>query len=161
MKTCSSCRKSKPHSKFYPNYKTTERNPINPCKECKGSRKQDQFTRSPEAFMRRMFSSLRSNRTVREEKRMIDWELTLDQLIEMYHTQDGRCAMTGILMTHQRAADQKNPYNISIDRLEITGPYSIENIQLVCKIVNLTRQSLSVSDYVNLCCNIADFNREA
>ena len=154
LKTCNVCGKSKPYSDFYPNYANKNRNPINPCKQCKQTTKRAQFTRTPESFIRRSVSVLRYSRS--QEERRVRWCLTADQVIDLYYKQDGLCALTGLVMTHQRASDQRNPQNISIDRIDNQDIYRLENIHLVCKIINMARGSLSLEEFIQLCHSVSN-----
>ena len=51
----------------------------------------------------------------------------------MWHKQDGKCALSGLQMVQAI----KNLKSVGLDRKNSDGPYSPENIQLVCRWVNL------------------------
>jgi hypothetical protein len=81
--------------------------------------------------------------------------LTADDLKAIYARQGGRCALTGVELTcirGKRIGDA--PENASLDRLKPGGPYTRDNVQLVCQAVNSFRGRLSVEEYVNWCARV-------
>jgi hypothetical protein len=46
--------------------------------------------------------------------------------------------------------------NASIDRIDPKGPYTADNIQLVCAILNKFRIDTSVEDFINWCKKVSD-----
>jgi len=81
--------------------------------------------------------------------------LTLDTLLGLHATQGGRCALTGVEMTCQLEKGTKCPTNASIDRINPKGEYTVENIQLVCAVINKFRIDTSVEDFVGWCRKVA------
>lgn len=71
-------------------------------------------------------------------KRFGDPDITLEQLINLYHKQDGKCAISGIIMElgDKRNGRGGNPFALSIDRIDSFKPYTIDNIELVIIAVN-------------------------
>lgn len=55
------------------------------------------------------------------------------------HKQDARCAITGLEMTHKFGELDA----ASIDRVDSTKGYVPENVQLVCKAINLGKNTSS------------------
>jgi hypothetical protein len=75
--------------------------------------------------------------------------LRLSDLVEIWNTQDRRCAITGIEMTYRAARGSFFPYNVSIDRIVPKwegGTYALDNIQLTCKLANELKKHYRVSD---------------
>lgn len=66
------------------------------------------------------------------KKSGIEFTLTLDQLMDIYHDQDGNCAVSGRVLSPMMG--DKNA--ASIDRIVAGGPYSMDNVQLVVKRIN-------------------------
>jgi hypothetical protein len=97
--------------------------------------------RNPEAFLRWKHSKLRDPR---RRANKIDVDVTIDELIAMYRAQKGKCAVTGLPLSH----DPKDRLysNISIDRIDPKGGYTKKNIRLVMKIVNTIRNVWSDDD---------------
>lgn len=62
----------------------------------------------------------------------------------MYASQDGKCALTG-LDIHFKSKDdyEKDPYQVSIDRLDDSKGYLKGNVQLVALCINYMRNTFS------------------
>jgi hypothetical protein len=92
--------------------------------------------------LRRFLNKLRNSNDERKHLRLSD-------LVEIWNTQDGRCAITGIEMTYRAARGSFFPYNVSIDRIVPKwegGTYALDNIQLTCKLANELKKHYRVSD---------------
>ena len=64
--------------------------------------------------------------------------------------QRGLCAMTGREMDCRAKLDRgRDPLQPSIDRIDSGGPYAIGNVHLVCWVVNLMKNTLSVAELVD------------
>jgi hypothetical protein len=59
--------------------------------------------------------------------------------------QKGLCAISGLPMTHDRSQG-KTRTNISIDRIDSNKGYEIENVQLVCHIVNTIKSDMTMEE---------------
>ena len=77
--------------------------------------------------------------------------LTRADLERLWEQQGGRCALSGIPMTFRAKKGNTFPYNASIDRIVPGGPYTIDNVQLVCTITNTIMRHFSKKDFVRLC----------
>tara|TARA_R110000824_G_C15119472_1_gene667919 strand:+ start:682 stop:1047 length:366 start_codon:yes stop_codon:yes gene_type:complete len=75
----------------------------------------------------------------------MDWMITSDDVLNLWHRQEGRCAVTNLYMNHH--GDINDLKNASIDRLNNDEGYSVENIRLVCSAVNKMRGSLTESEF--------------
>jgi hypothetical protein len=80
-------------------------------------------------------------------KQGIEYDLSSDEVIELWEAQNGRCALSGVLMTHQRDGSYsdktRKEFNASIDRINPSGPYTRENVQLVATRINTMKHTLS------------------
>lgn len=82
-----------------------------------------------------------------------DWSLTIDDLAAMYEQQQGRCVLTAWpIAWSERGWD----HTASIDRIDNTKSYELENVQLVHKSVNMARGTLEVQQFVDMCRAVAD-----
>jgi|TARA_R110001606_G_C15257906_1_gene638133 hypothetical protein len=75
----------------------------------------------------------------------MQWKLTSTEVLDLWHQQEGRCAVTNLFMNHH--ADLNDLKNASIDRLDNNKGYSVKNIRLVCSAVNKMRGSLTESEF--------------
>lgn len=82
--------------------------------------------------------------------------LSVDILVDMYHQQEGRCALSGVEMTYI-TGQGRTPTNLSIDRIEAGGPYIKENIRLVCNHVNTMRLDTSDTEFYWWCKRILEY----
>lgn len=73
---------------------------------------------------------------------------TEDDLFCLYKNQHGLCAISGVPMTHLPGKGDGShcPTNISIDRIDSSGTYRLDNIQLVCYVVNSMKNIMSVDE---------------
>ena len=131
------------------------------CNTCKYKDKSDMHESTPHKFIRRAFSQLKSARardTVGH--RSYKWDLKVEQLLDLYDAQEGKCAITGMPMTHKRINASQgvdgNHSIISIDRIDNDGHYEINNMQLVCKRVNLMKGPLDQDVFIDWCRAVAE-----
>jgi hypothetical protein len=76
--------------------------------------------------------------------------VSLDQLVEMWELQDGKCAISGVTMTRLPFGDDEMT-NASIDRIDNTRGYCADNVRLVCTIVNYMRHKLNDTELLSWC----------
>ncbi len=86
--------------------------------------------------------------------------LTREILLKKLVFQNYRCALSGLELTCNLKRGQKFPFNASIDRVEAGGPYSEDNIQIVCQSLNHWRADTSIEDFIKVCTAVAEHNKE-
>jgi hypothetical protein len=88
--------------------------------------------------LRRLLSNVYSR--ARRRANAKGWPCDLDRYFvsELFHRQNGRCAVTGYGFTFEPYLDAlvKFPYSPSIDRIDPAGGYTKNNVRLVCVAVN-------------------------
>jgi len=85
------------------------------------------------------YSHLKSN----ARQRGISFTLTLEQFINLWKTQKGRCAYTGqriLLSTCGKGLQTRSKWGMSVDRLDSTQGYSASNCVMVRHQVNNLKQ---------------------
>lgn len=92
-------------------------------------------------WLNRTLANARSH--CKQRNRTAICTLTIDDLMAIYERQEGRCAFSGVAMTHS----PYDPRSASIDRLAPGGDYSPDNVHLVCKWLNLGRGRLPVDEF--------------
>lgn len=123
------------------------------CKRCRTeikSRVRDHpnFTSSLYEYFCRLLSSTRGGAATRSILVHVD----VDDVLELYFDQDGKCAMSGVEMMVQRKAPRfKDPLAASIDRIDSDGRYERTNIQLVCARVNIMKGDMHHNDMIDWC----------
>lgn len=83
--------------------------------------------------------------------RKYDNNLTVENLKLIWEKQSGKCAITGLQMVlpETTASTNVGPKCVSIDRIDNTKGYIIENVQLVCYSANLARNVFSIEEIQN------------
>lgn len=69
--------------------------------------------------------------------------VTLDVLKELWANQEGKCAVSGVLLTHIQGQGFRVWTNVTIDRIDNDRGYSKDNIRLVCRAVNYMKAAMS------------------
>jgi hypothetical protein len=86
--------------------------------------------------------------------------MKIEDLLALYEAQGGLCAITLIPMTTGIREGRKRT-NVSIDRIDSSKGYSLDNIQLVCTIVNLMKLDMTQTEFTKWCAAVADRARIA
>lgn len=87
------------------------------------------------------FTYVLISRTKQRAKRKgISFDLDLEWLREEIIRQEYCCARTGLEFVYDT---QYSPWQPSIDRIDGTGGYTRDNVQIVCLMYNLTKNSAS------------------
>ena len=89
---------------------------------------------SPRRFLRGKWENIR--KTVKKYGH--DLAIDLDFLCCLWEEQRGICALTGLQMTTKFHC----PYSVSPDRIDSGKGYIPDNVQLVCKAINLAKNNL-------------------
>jgi len=84
-------------------------------------------------------------------KRKIKWELREHEVLNLFQTQNGQCALTGIKLHF-------DPMTASIDRISSDGCYTLKNIQWVHKHINLMKYSFENEYFIEMCRSVAEHN---
>lgn len=103
---------------------------------------------SPQAYISRLFTNLESN----NKKRCKRWkvkpivDITRKFLYDLYGKQNGLCAITKMKMTWHR----KDLKAISIDRIDSKKLYTKTNVQLICRWVNIAKNTFSNDEIITV-----------
>nr|QBK85865.1 MAG: uncharacterized protein LCMAC101_04600 [Marseillevirus LCMAC101] len=153
-KYCSKCKETKEISCFF-----KEKSMSDGCQTyCKICSKVNyaKWCSTFDGFITRIYKDLQNN----AEKRNIKVNIEKDDIIRLYKKQKGVCALSGEKMTHvcEPGTKRKNPkhiYNISVDRINSSKPYTLKNIQLVCNRINVIKWDLDQDVFIDLCKKVA------
>ena len=85
-------------------------------------------------------------------KRNIPWCINMQYLDTLLEKQKFKCAFTGDDLTFDRAC--RHDGNASLDRTDSSQGYIEGNVLFSTKIVNIAKQSLSYSEFVDMCIRI-------
>lgn len=98
------------------------------------------------------------------DKRNIEFNLTIQQIENLYERQNKKCKLTGreiSFNTTKRNSNRQGKIdcgNASIDRINSNKGYHIRNIQLVDKDVNFAKQQLTQKEFIQLCKEVVQYN---
>jgi len=148
-KYCNTCKINKDVLNFSGNCKNSD-GLESSCKPC---RVEYVLTRAStfDGFLKTLFNDLKRNAKTRN----IQINITLQDIINKYNEQAGLCNLTLYKMTYCRlninniTTHIKNYFNISVDRIDSAKPYTKDNIQLVCSIINLLKGNMKECDFID------------
>lgn len=76
-----------------------------------------------------------------------DYDLSLEALIEIWETQQGLCALSGVELGYIGSE-----WNVaSLDRIEPTKGYTVDNIQWIAWRVNDAKSNMTNQDFISMC----------
>lgn len=81
------------------------------------------------------------------------WELTIEFLWELYLKQDKKCALSGLPIGWSETGLTATA---SIDRVDSSEGYLVENVQLLHKDVNFMKQQYSQEYFIEICKSVAN-----
>lgn len=81
-----------------------------------------------------IFSSAKNNARARG----ILFEITMDDVESMFARAGGRCEVTGLVFNwNKRPGMRRRPFIPSLDRMDSSAGYTVENCRIVCAAVNM------------------------
>lgn len=93
----------------------------------------------------------------RANKRGYTFDLLPEKLWDIFLKQDRKCALSGIDIQFGRS-EYNTETTASLDRIDSTKGYVLDNVQWVHKTINLMKNVLSVEDFVMFCKKVAERN---
>jgi hypothetical protein len=90
--------------------------------------------------------------------RVIPFEITIEQVWELFQKQKGKCALSGVeIHFPEKSTRYGGDCTASLDRIDSSKGYTIDNVQWVHKIVNLMKMNLPQDEFIKWCKLIAAF----
>lgn len=86
--------------------------------------------------------------------RDIDFLVTPEEAWNLYIKQDRKCALSGQPIGFERCKNN----TASLDRIDVTKPYVIGNLQWVHRDINFAKQSMNNEEFISMCKLVAEFN---
>lgn len=81
--------------------------------------------------------------------------ISKEYILELLEKQNGKCAISGIEMTFIKIPGHPKVHtNLSIDRIDSSKGYEVGNVHLVCAIVNIMKNTLSLEELKWWCTKI-------
>lgn len=80
--------------------------------------------------------------------RKIEFDLTPKEIWDLFLKQDRKCALSGLELTLWNSEDYGTA---SLDRIDSTLPYRIDNCQWIHKTLNLCKHILTNNEFISMC----------
>jgi hypothetical protein len=80
--------------------------------------------------------------------RNIAFNITIENIQEVYEKQEKRCALSDVLLVWGETA--------SVDRINSDKDYTVDNIQIVHKVLNMMKKDMEQELFIDWCCLVAD-----
>jgi hypothetical protein len=77
-----------------------------------------------------------------------DGDITIQQIYDLWIEQDKKCKLSGLDIDFIR---RDNGVSASIDRIDSSKEYTIDNVQLVHKNINLMKNSFNQDYFISVC----------
>ena len=91
------------------------------------------------AFLSHKFSQLKKERHRNKKSEKYKLDISLDYLINLWHEQNGKCAISGKTMIYRK----NSLFSASVDRIDPAIGYFAGNVQLVCQGINFAKNKYS------------------
>lgn len=99
------------------------------------------------------------------QKRNLEFNVSQEYLWDLFRNQNKTCALSGLPISLSTKTKQGSPdyslFTASLDRIDNTIGYVEGNVQWVHKELKRLRGSYSITDFVELCILVADYQRDA
>jgi hypothetical protein len=95
----------------------------------------------------------------RVKKRKHDYNITLDDLLDLWNEQNGICIYSGVKLVHPNNGGN-NLNTASLDRIDSNLGYVKGNLQFISIICNQAKNNLSHKEMLEFIKKICDFNKD-
>ena len=98
------------------------------------------------------------------KERDLDFSVTSQELWELFLKQEGKCALSGVALNLETKINSQHnldrtQHTASLDRIDNSKPYTLDNVQWIHKILNHMRRQYSVEEYVKWCKLVAEYHQ--
>lgn len=122
------------------------------CKKC-SNRQTDNCHRGYEGPVRiSWFTKFKTQAQLRN----YEFTITIEDIVTMYEHQNKKCKLSGVPIGWE---DIGTKHSASIDRIDSKKGYTVDNVQLVHKDINMMKQQFSNDYFIQLCMAVADENK--
>ncbi len=91
------------------------------------------------------------------KRRNIEVKITKDDMLTQFEKQQRKCALTGVDLVIYLERDKYTQTTASLDRIDNTKGYLIDNIQWVHKKINALKNDFEQSEFIEWCKLIAQY----
>lgn len=111
-------------------------------------KREDEWLRSVRGRLYSLFQSAKE----RAKKYNFSIEIDLDFLLERFEKIKGKCELSEIPFSFERFGKiKRNPFALSLDRIDSEKGYTKDNVRLVCVIVNLSLNNFGDEAFFKMC----------
>lgn len=142
-KKCSGCKEMKTIDLFSSN-KSRYDGKSHYCKECSSKIKSKNKNLSIKSYM---VDILRSSKRTAKIRGITEYSITIQDLLLLYDKQNGLCAITSVPMTNI-SGQGKILTNCSIDRIDSSKGYTLDNVQLTCLSINMMKLNATSEEFI-------------
>lgn len=106
---------------------------------------------------------LKNIRMRNAKKGICKTEITVEYLKELWESQNGICPYTGWKMTYLKSHTDKlklTPDRASLDRIDSSKGYEKGNLQFICWMAQIAKNSYSEEDLINFCKAVTNYRGE-
>lgn len=148
MKICTKCKVSKPLSEFHnSNNNGCKIKKVSTCKSCLKNKNN-------------VLNNIVYGSKTRAKSKGLIHNISKSDIITLLEKQNNKCALSGIEMsldTNKSINRYLPPNRMSIDRLDHSKGYTLDNIQLVCWNINILRGKMDLQEFLNMCKRVAEY----
>lgn len=92
------------------------------------------------------------------KSRGIQIELSIEEAWNVFLSQNSRCALSGVLLTFDSLAACRDG-NASLDRIDSSRHYTVDNVQWVHKMINRCKLEYSEQEFIEMCKRVAKYRQ--
>jgi hypothetical protein len=92
--------------------------------------------------------------------RFLDFKMTIEEAWELFEKQNRKCALSGVDIKFSRNRKIGIEQTASLDRIDSSVGYKIDNVQWVHKDINRMKQNFNNEYFVEMCKLITERNKE-
>lgn len=85
------------------------------------------------------------------EARDIQVDITIQEIWGLFLKQDRKCALSGVKLYFTRSKQNRNQITASLDRIDSSKHYTIDNVQWVHKVLNNLKMDLPQEEFISWC----------
>lgn len=129
-------------------------NNLSRCKVCDKAKKQSSYEKTVNKHLSSVENFLKYKLTNCSQKKNVNITITLDDLLNQYESQKGKCYYSGRPL--EIALRTKSLNSLSIDRIDSSKGYNPDNIVLCCSIINIMKLDTPEDEFINLCRDVVN-----
>jgi hypothetical protein len=92
------------------------------------------------------------------KKRGLEFNVSIEQVWHLFLKQNRKCALSGLELSFTFFHKRKQDRTTSLDRIDSSKGYTIDNVQWVHKRINAMKSALTDEEFTHFCCKVAEHN---